>query len=256
MTSLHFSDRVELPIYYLSAKKIVKFLLTIIFFLIVLNLIERIYISWFNINHESQIVSYYFNFDQEFNLPSLYSALALGFSSYLLSIIAVIKKGTKSSYARYWKTLAFIFLYLGIDEACSIHELLNPIVRKATNAQGFFYFAWVIPAFFLLAIFLLIFRKFIFHLPIQTRTLFVLAGFIYVGGALGMELIGGYIADNLGYNRIYGIVSSIEEILEMLGIVIFIYGLLTYIQSQINELHFSLSFQAPIKKINQRTKVS
>ncbi len=89
----------------------------------------------------------------------------------------------------------------------------------------------------------LTFRKFIQSLPIKTKTLFLLAGFVYVTGALGMELIGGYIADSYGYNTVYGIVSSIEEILEMLGIVIFIYGLLSYLQSQCEELHFSFFFK-------------
>ena len=63
-----------------------------------------------------------------------------------------------------------------------------------------------------------------------------------------MESIGGYVADNFGYNRVYGIVSSIEEILEMLGVVIFIYGLLDHLQSQVKKLSFCLSFQASESK--------
>lgn len=238
----HFPDRFEFPAYNLSPRKVTKFLLSIITLLIFLNLTERIVIYWLNATNGTELISHYFNFDEEANLPALYSALALGFCSYLLAIIATIKKITKAKFARHWKALSLIFLFLAIDEACSIHELFIPVLRNAINARGILYFAWVVPAFFLLIIFLIIFRKFILNLPPKTKTLFVTAGIVYVAGALGMELVGGYIADNSGYGTIYGIASTIEEILEMLGIVIFVNALLSYIQSQSQQLHFSLSF--------------
>lgn len=245
MKSSQLSTQFDIPQYNLSPKKVTRFLLTIIALLVLFNLTERVFVYWYNSNHSGgeTIVSHYFNFDQESNFPSLYSALALAFSSYILAVITTIKKVRKSKYAKHWKALAFIFLFLAIDEACSIHEMSIPLLRGAINAEGILYFTWVVPAFFLLAIFLFTFRKFVFSLPVKTKTLFILAGFIYVSGALGMELIGGYLADTSGYNTVYGIASSIEEILEMLGIVIFIHGLLSYIQSQLQELNFSLSFK-------------
>ena len=243
MKSNHLSDRFELPVYDLTPQKVTKFLLSLIALLILFNLAERAFVYWFNADNDSQIISKYFNFDQESNFPSLYSALSLGFSSYILGIIATFKKVRKSKYARHWKTLAFIFLFLAVDEACSIHEMSIPVLRGAFDAEGILYFTWVIPAFLLLVVFLFAFRKFILSLPVKTKTLFILAGFVYVSGALGMELVGGYLADSSGYNTVYGIASSVEEILEMLGIVIFIHGLLSYIQSQLAELRISLAFK-------------
>ncbi|NJL52171.1 MAG: hypothetical protein HC930_08030 [Hydrococcus sp. SU_1_0] len=81
------------------------------------------------------MISIYFNFDEEANLPALYSSLALGFCAYLLSLIATVKKKVKGKYAKQWKTLGFIFLYLAVDEMCSIHELLIPILRTAMNTK-------------------------------------------------------------------------------------------------------------------------
>lgn len=251
----HFSEqfelsapKFELPTYNLSPQKITKLLLTIIALLVLFNLGERVIVYRFNATHQEQIISQYFNFDQESNLPTLYSALALGFCSYLLAIINTFQKARQSKYAKYWKALSLIFLGLAIDETCSLHELSIPLLRGAINAQGILYFTWVIPAFFLLIIFLIAFRRFIISLPTKTKTLFLLAGIVYVSGALGMELIGGYLADSSGYNTVYGMASSVEELLEMLGIVIFIHGLLSYIQSQFSELHLSLSFQQPSNK--------
>lgn len=249
MGSSHFPSHFELPTCNLSAARVTKFLLSIIALLIFFNVVERVIIYSLNAANGTQLISHYFNFDQESNFPSLYSALALGFCSYLLGIITVLRKAKRGRYTKHWKALSIIFLFLAVDEACSIHELLIPVLRGATNARGIFYFTWVVPAFFLLLIFLFAFRKFILNLPSKTKILFLSSGVIYVTGALGMELVGGYIADNIGYNAFYGIASTIEELLEMIGIVIFINGLLSYIQSQLTELHFSLSFKKPSSKI-------
>jgi hypothetical protein len=242
MSNSQSSSPAGQTIYDFSPSKVTKFLLKAIGLLVVLNLVERVIVHWLNTQNQGQYVSIYFNFDQEANLPSLYSALTLGFCSYLLAVIATYKKNVKSKYTNHWKGLSFIFLFLAIDETCSIHELLIPILRGAINGKGLLYFPWVIPAFCLVIIFLIVFRRFILALPAKIKFSFLLAGFIYILGALGMELVGGYIADNYGYNTVYGIASSIEELLEMFGIVIFINALLTYLQSQTSELNFALSF--------------
>ena len=251
MKSHHFAEQFQLPAYNLTPQKVTKFLLSLIALLILGNLTERAIVYWFNAQNGTQAISKYFNFDQESNFPSLYSALSLCLSSYILGIIATIKKARKSQYARHWKALAWIFLFLGVDEACSIHEMSIPFLRGAFNGSGILYFTWVIPAFILLIVFLLVYRKFVLSLPAKTKMLFIIAGLMYVGGALGMELLGGYLADTSGYNTAYGIASSVEEILEMLGIVVFIHGLLGYIQSQLKELHISLSFD---EQLNSKTR--
>lgn len=252
MSTSQSSGSLWLTTYNLSPSKVTKLLLSAIALLMLLNLLERVIVHWLNSQGNSQLISIYFNFDEEANLPSLYSSLTLGFSSYLLSIIATFSKQIKAKYTRHWQALAWIFLYLAIDEMCSIHELLIPILKGVVNAQGLLYFPWVIPAFCLVIIFLIIFRKFILALPNQTKVFFLLAGAIYIFGALGMEMIGGYIADHYGYNTIYGIASSIEELSEMLGIVVFINALLNYLQSQVSELHFCLSFQRQKKNSSLR----
>jgi hypothetical protein len=248
MNNSQFSEPLWLTTYNLSPSKVTKILLSTITLLVLFNIIERGIVHWLNAQNNGQLISIYFNFDEEANLPSLYSSLALGFCAYLLSLVATIKKKVKGKYARQWKALSFIFLYLAVDEMCSIHELLIPILRGAMHTSGLLYFPWVIPAFFLVIIFLIVFRKFILALPNKTKIQFILAGIVYVFGALGMELIGGYIADNYGYNTVYGIASTIEELLEMFGVVIFINALLNYLQSQASELHFGLSFEQPSKK--------
>lgn len=257
-THRHFSKQFELPAYDFSPKKVTTFLLSIVALLLLLNVVESELILWLNEKYDLQsqydIQSFpqYFNFDHEANFPSLYSALALGFCSYLLAIIATFKRAEKASYYRYWKWLSIIFIGLAVDEACSIHEISIPLLRKVINSEGFLYFPWILPASILIAIFLLTFRKFIFSLPPKTKILFILAGAIYVGGAIGLESVSGYIADTPGLPiRSYAIASTIEELLEMLGVVVFIYALLSYIQSQLSDLHITCSFKEKRKQLSQ-----
>ena len=144
--------------------------------------------------------------DGEANIPTLYSFLALLFSSVLLGAIAHVKNLDSDRYKNHWKILSFIFLYLSLDEMTQLHEnLINP-VRKLLNATGFLYFAWILPFGFLVAIFLLSYSKFVFHLPVATRKLFVAAAALYIGGAIGMEMIGGYIDSTIGQKNVYYVV--------------------------------------------------
>lgn len=64
---------------------------------------------------------------------------------------------------------------------------------------------------------------------------------IYVCGALGFELIGGWYADNYGAKVIiYSIITSFEELLEMLGIALFTYALFTHITEESNAMEISI----------------
>ncbi|GAB4524859.1 MAG: hypothetical protein Tsb0014_03640 [Pleurocapsa sp.] len=239
-----FSNNFQFPVCNISPQKVTKILLLSISLLIVGHLAEKLVINGLNSVMNLELVPHYFVFDEEANFPSLYSAIILGFCSYLLNIITTIRKSFDRRDTKFWKALSFIFLYMAIDEACSIHELLIPVLRGALNTKGALFFPWVIPAFIFLIIFLIIFKNFIYNLPPKIRTLFIVAGAIYVGGALGMEMVGGYFADVMGFNtKAYWIASTVEELMEMLGIVIFVHGLLCYIKSYSTNLSFSLSLK-------------
>ncbi|MEO0888247.1 MAG: hypothetical protein AAFY54_20270, partial [Cyanobacteria bacterium J06648_10] len=70
------------------------------------------------------------------------------------------------------------------------------------------------------------------HLPPKTRRLFYLSGSLYVSGILGMEMLTGYYISSFGGGEGTIIaLNGIEESLEMLGVTLFIYTLLDYLQS-------------------------
>nr|WP_254104903.1 hypothetical protein [Aliivibrio fischeri] len=173
-----------------------------------------------------------FNVDKEMNVPTLYSSCAMIFASVLLALIAYVHFNKNEQYLA-WAGLSAIFLFLALDEMTELHEMLVGPVRNSLNTTGILYFAWVIPYAALLLVFGLTYFKFLFRLPTNTRNRLILAGIIYVSGALVMELIGGKIAEQYGTGAlIYAISYTIEETLEMLGIATLIYTATTYISEQ------------------------
>lgn len=183
-----------------------------------------------------------FSLDEERNIPTAYSVLALLFSSILLGAIAHVKKTDSDRYTNYWKILSIIFFYLSLDEALQLHERLIVPTRSLLNVTGVLHFTWIVPMGFLVAIFVLSYIKFLLHLPRATRILFVTAGCLYVGGAIGLEMVEGVQASSVGIKNFpYAIAVTIEEFLEMVAIVIFIHGLTSYINKYLGGVNWQIN---------------
>ncbi len=154
----------------------------------------------------------------ERNLPTAYSAGLLFACAVLLADIARREQELR----RYWVVLAVGFTYMGIDEALEIHESLGGLV----GGRGVFYFDWVIPAGLAAAAIGAWFIPFLLRLPAGTRRWFVVAGALYVGGALVMELPLGFVTEQYGDDNIaYASIDFVEETLEMLGASVFLLAL-------------------------------
>ncbi len=138
----------------------------------------------------------------EANIIAWYSASALLLCSFLLGIIALAKKTDHDSYTLHWGILSLIFLYLSVDEAAMLHEIADNPLRELFDLGGFFYYSWIIPAGIAVLIFGLAYLKFLFHLPSKTRWLFLVAGGIFVGGAIGMESVSGLLDHLYSQGRI------------------------------------------------------
>lgn len=166
----------------------------------------------------------------ENNVPTWYASITLFLCSSLLSIIAIEKRAESDSYWLHWVILSFIFICISIDEMASLHNLFGKVLNL--NTEGIFFFSWVVIGIPLVIILMLVYYRFLFHLPHNILRLFLLSGSLFVGGALGMELFDGWYASRHGTENItYWLLTSIEETLEMTGIAVFIYSLLAYILS-------------------------
>lgn len=224
----------------IQPKRICKSFIYIILILLAANVLGIVSKFYFGHDYVFRLVPL-FDFNLEINIPTLYSSFALIFCSILLAIIASIHKKQNSSYYS-WIGLSIIFLFLSVDEIVSIHERLVEPVRESLNTSGFLYNAWVIPYGIFVAVFVIAYFRFFMNLAKRIRKLFAISGTTFVTGALGFELLGGrqnflYGRENLTFAFLY----TCEELLEMLGIVIFIYALLIYLAEQFKPLTVSLT---------------
>lgn len=111
--------------------------------------------------------------------------------------------------------------------------LLTPIAIAKKNAQDPYTPHWQILA----VIFALAYLKFLAHLPTKTRNLFILAGALYIGGALGLEIMAGHQESLDTYNELlYKLFTTLEELWEKLGVLVFIYALLTYMEKYVHQI--------------------
>lgn len=108
------------------------------------------------------------------------------------------------------------------------------LIRKVVNIS-WFYFAWVMPGTIIVITLGIIFLKFLRNLPVNTRNQFMLSGIIYVGGALGVEMIGGHYYYHGISSFGYSLITTMEESFEMIGIIYFIYALLNYIKMHVRQ---------------------
>jgi hypothetical protein len=179
-----------------------------------------------------------FNLDEEQNVPSFFSTLLLLFATLLLALITILRKRQAAADVLYWAILSLGFLYLAVDEAASIHELLIMPVRRMLGDHnlGFFYFAWIVPGILIVLFLALFFSRFLLRLPTKTRLTFLLAAVLYVGGALGMETIEGRYREVHPPDWAFNVMLTAEESLEMMGLIVFIWGLMVYITGHYKEV--------------------
>lgn len=182
-----------------------------------------------------------FYLDAENNVPTYVSSVLLFVSAALLAAIASWKKATADRFRRHWATLGLVFLLLSMDEAASFHERLMGPTRHLLDAGGWLYFAWVVPGMCFVLLFVLAYLSFFFHLGRPFRLLFFVSGTLYVGGAIGFELIGGHHVTLYGQrNLAYALIATTEETLELSGIACFVYTLLRYLDTSVQELRLQI----------------
>jgi len=230
--------------------KIARIFSVVAFFLVLLSISGQLVL--YTTGNKLYGLVLLFDIDAEYNIPTFYSALLLLFAALLLSVITSIKKIQNATDTIHWAILSWGFLFMAIDEVVCIHERLVSPIRKLLGEgnRGVLNFAWVIPGIALVIVLALLFLKFWMRLPSKTRIAFLKASALYISGCIGFELIGGYYAELHGLkNLTYSVLTTIEESLEMSGVILFIWGLLIYLADNYKEVQ--LCFQQYPREIIQ-----
>lgn len=188
-----------------------------------------------------------FSVNTENNFPTYFNTIILAIASLLAFVIASGKHALKDKYRFEWSLLAYVFLYLSLDEAAVIHEQFSRLFKQAPDFGGWLHYKWLIPGSIAVIVLAALFLRFFLHLGRRYQILFFLSGAFYLLGALGGELFSGRHANAYGTkNLTYTAMTTGEEMLEWLGVILMIFTLLKYIEGNFMEIRLLVAGKAKI----------
>jgi hypothetical protein len=192
--------------------------------------VDRI-VEWIDVNREGSI-------------PTWYATITLASCAVLLGLIAVDAARHRKPFPFHWAALGVIFALLSLEEILGVHSEATGRLRELvsiTDGPGYA-IALALIALVGLAIVALLFGRFYLHLPARWRTWFTIAAVIYAIGVFASDAVGDYLITSAGEPTLaYDIVLTIEEALEMTGVLIFIVMLLEYIRTFVGTVTFAVT---------------
>lgn len=127
----------------------------------------------------------------------------------------------------HWHVLAALFLLVSFDEFSGIHEKLSAALAGRFANTGLLYFAWAAPAGIISLAGLAAFVPFLRSLPPMVGATMIASAALFLGGAVGVEMLGGSVAEAAGIESLrYRLLANLEEGLELAGTLLFIHALM------------------------------
>ncbi len=202
--------------------------------------------------HRMSPIVVLFDVNLEGNIPAWYSAATILGCSALFALIAIWRRqGADRRFAKHWLGLSLLFLLASIDEEASLHELVSTIlggeISQFVSLPPYLYYAWVLVAIPFLLVLAVTYLRFLAALPPPFARWLIASAAVYLAGAIGVEMIGSYLAVTMGMeNMRYALVSTVEEGLEMMGIVMLLYALLEYVAASFGSFRLQIKPQAGV----------
>lgn len=154
-----------------------------------------------------------FDLDEEESFGTWFSALILLFASLLCFCQASLHRGQLDRMHFWWYALGLGYCLMSVDEVVGIHELINTTFDESL---------WAGLSLGLVAATFVGFMPFLWRYRWQTSALFIIAGILFTGGAVGVEQYSGTDINSLRYNML----TALEEGMEMSGVILSIYTVL------------------------------
>jgi len=194
------------------------------------------------------------NLDGEANVPTFFAALLLVIAAACLAVRALHEHQLGGHEVRHWAILSGGFVYLGFDEAARLHELFGRPARFLLgNLDTGPVHAWVLFGLVILIVVVAGFFPFLQRIPRRTARLLVLAGALYVGGAIFMEMAtSAYAHRARAEDAVAPMLMAaeigltvVEEGMEMSGVLLLIYAVLDDLRRRGADLQIRFAAPSP-----------
>ena len=248
----------------IHTKSIVRAMIVAVLFLTLAGLVSRFALYVFGDGPFMRPLTL-FDVGAERNIPTWFESMQFMLCSVLLAVIAVAKKQSGERYSRHWGVLSVILLYMSLDEVATIHETVGAeLARVLHSSTGFtpsgaISYFWVVPGALFMLVLGLSYIGFFIHLPRATRRQFLFAVALFLLGALFLDMLSAqlmsasgaiaHLAESFSGGRIdpkaasaipkilNGGNTSFQEMFEMFGLTAFVYALLAYISSYVEDIN-------------------
>jgi hypothetical protein len=180
----------------------------------------------------SQSLVRLFSLNVEKNVPSFFTTCLWLINAMLF---LMIWKTRSDQHGRRWTwlLLAWLFCFFAIDEYFSMHEPLAPYLRSVLHASGIFYYAWIIPYGIGVMGLAWCVVPVLWKLDNRARFWFIAAAITFISGSIGLEMMEGWYFEMVKQkDDIYFIMMSVEESMEMIGLVMLVYASLLLLEKK------------------------
>jgi hypothetical protein len=160
----------------------------------------------------------FFDLDAEESFGTWFNAGLLALAAILLWHQGQVLRVQGAIWHRWWLVLAVGFCLLSMDEIAGMHEWVNTQLEDTP---------WTVIGMPIFGLVGLAYLPFLWHYRWRTGLLFLLAGAIYGGGAIGVEHFTDSEVNSLHYNMW----TALEEGMEMLGVIVVIYAMLDFLRA-------------------------
>ena len=159
----------------------------------------------------------FFDLDEEESFGTWFSSGILFMAALLLLHQAKILRAQGGAWYAWWLALGIGFCFMSVDEVAGMHEFMNSMMEDTP---------WTVVGFPILILVGLAYLPFLWHHRMRTGLLFLLAGAVYGGGAVGVEHFTDSDLNSLHYNMW----TALEEGMEILGVIVLIYAVLDHMR--------------------------
>jgi hypothetical protein len=203
-----------------------KYFVGILYLVIVILLIGNLFV----VHAETILGRHYsfawrFYFDRRLNFPFFFSLSLLLINLFLLYRIIRIKTRSKPQ-AIFWITMGIAFLLFTVDEAFYIHQHFKMKTFgtiASYDRASWSHYLWVIPYFVIFGILMTLLFRYSSAITNKLKRDLLIAGLVFLLGAVGMEFAGTYYAIIRPRADVYLLlIKSAEGLLQMIGSVMFI----------------------------------